>query len=181
MTFEKLNVPAMPLHGRHLIEASAGTGKTYNITRLYLRLLLEKKLPVQQILVMTFTNAATEEIRGRLADTLRDAMAFWHAVSAGTVDVGDADPVYQHLYTVCEPDVAKASLQAALLELDDAAVFTIHGFCNKVMSQLAFDSGAPMSQTLATDTREMYLDAASDWQRRDTFRRCQRLAENAGA
>lgn len=165
MTFEKLNVPAMPLHGRHLIEASAGTGKTYNITRLYLRLLLEKKLPVQQILVMTFTNAATEEIRGRLADTLRDALAFWHAVSAGTVDVGDADPVYQHLYTVCEPDVAKASLQAALLELDDAAVFTIHGFCNKVMSQLAFDSGAPMSQTLATDTREMYLDAASDWLR----------------
>ena len=72
MKFEKLNVPEMPLHGRHLIEASAGTGKTYNITRLYLRLLLEKQLPVQKILVMTFTNAATEEIRGRLADTLRE-------------------------------------------------------------------------------------------------------------
>ncbi|WP_218311985.1 exodeoxyribonuclease V subunit beta [Alteromonas antoniana] len=165
MKFEKLNVPAMPLHGRHLIEASAGTGKTYNITRLYLRLLLEKQLPVQKILVMTFTNAATEEIRGRLADTLREALAFWTDAEAGTASTQQADPVYQHLYEVCEPRLAIASLRAALLELDDAAVFTIHGFCNKVMSQLAFDSGAPMSQSLATDTREMYLDAASDWLR----------------
>ncbi|WP_414827773.1 exodeoxyribonuclease V subunit beta [Alteromonas sp. H39] len=165
MKFEKLNVPAMPLHGRHLIEASAGTGKTYNITRLYLRLLLEKQLPVQQILVMTFTNAATEEIRGRLADTLREALGVWSDAQTDNASLQQADPVYQHLYAACDPDVAIASLRAALLELDDAAVFTIHGFCNKVMSQLAFDSGAPMTQSLATDTREMYLDAASDWLR----------------
>ncbi|PTU02628.1 hypothetical protein DBR45_11290, partial [Pseudomonas sp. HMWF031] len=66
-----LDVVAMPLKGRHLIEASAGTGKTFNITRLYLRLLLEKKLTVKEILVMTFTKAATEEIKGRIAATLR--------------------------------------------------------------------------------------------------------------
>ena len=72
-----LDVPSMPLHGRHLIEASAGTGKTYNITRLYLRLLLEKKLTVKEILVMTFTKAATEEIKGRVAATLREAASFW--------------------------------------------------------------------------------------------------------
>ena len=66
-----LDVIAMPLRGRHLIEASAGTGKTFNITRIYLRLLLEKSYTVQQILVMTFTKAATEEIKGRIAETLR--------------------------------------------------------------------------------------------------------------
>ncbi len=66
-----LDVVAMPLKGRHLIEASAGTGKTFNITRLYLRLLLEKKLTVKEILVMTFTKAATEEIKGRIAATLK--------------------------------------------------------------------------------------------------------------
>lgn len=164
MSQQTLNVPAMPLAGRHLIEASAGTGKTYNITRLYVRLLLEKALPVQQILVMTFTNAATEEIRGRLADTLREVMAFWQqAMVSPQSALSDADPVYRQLFEHCDPDQGLAMLQAALLEMDDAAVFTIHGFCNKVLGQLAFDSGTAMAQTLATDTREMYLEAASDW------------------
>ena len=77
MSLSHLNVAELPLTGRHLIEASAGTGKTFNITRIYLRFLLEMRLPVQQILVMTFTKAATEEIRGRIAATLREALAFW--------------------------------------------------------------------------------------------------------
>ncbi|MCU7555825.1 exodeoxyribonuclease V subunit beta [Alteromonas sp. ASW11-19] len=164
MTQQTLNVPAMPLSGRHLIEASAGTGKTYNITRLYVRLLLEKALPVQQILVMTFTNAATEEIRGRLADTLREVMSFWQeAMESPETTLPGADPVYRHLFKQCDPQQGLAMLQAALLEMDDAAVFTIHGFCNKVLGQLAFDSGTAMAQSLATDTRDMYLEAASDW------------------
>ena len=58
MSLSHLNVAELPLTGRHLIEASAGTGKTFNITRIYLRFLLEMRLPVQQILVMTFTKAA---------------------------------------------------------------------------------------------------------------------------
>ena len=75
----KLNLVAheIPLRGKHLIEASAGTGKTYNITRLYLRLLLEEELTVQQILVMTFTKAATEEIKGRIDDFLRNVITHW--------------------------------------------------------------------------------------------------------
>ena len=72
-----LDVVNMPLRGRHLIEASAGTGKTFNITRLYLRLLLEEKRSVKEILVMTFTKAATEEIKGRVAKTLREATHIW--------------------------------------------------------------------------------------------------------
>ena len=59
----KLDLVNMPLQGRHLIEASAGTGKTFSITRIYLRLLLEQELPVEQILLMTYTRAATEELR----------------------------------------------------------------------------------------------------------------------
>ena len=80
----------IPLTGRHLIEASAGTGKTFNITRLYLRLLIEKKLDVQHILVMTFTRAATEELRGRIDQTLRQAEAKW-----GTL--GEHDPFFHSL------------------------------------------------------------------------------------
>ncbi|QJR82337.1 exodeoxyribonuclease V subunit beta [Alteromonas pelagimontana] len=160
-----LDVVGMPLAGRHLIEASAGTGKTFNITRLYLRLLLEKNLSVQQILVMTFTNAATEEIRGRIAATLREALLFWLLVGQKGIEAApDADPVYRHLYQQY-PETGRRTLEAALLELDEASVFTIHGFCNKVLSQLAFSGGTPMELSLATDTRMLYVEASRDWVR----------------
>lgn len=158
-----LDVIAMPLRGRHLIEASAGTGKTFNITRIYLRLLLEKSYTVQQILVMTFTKAATEEIKGRIAETLREAVDLWrHAASQSSLP-DSADPVFHALYAVAQGELGLAKLEAALLELDEAAVFTIHGFCNHVLSQLAFASGSPMSLTLETDTQALWEEAAADW------------------
>jgi exodeoxyribonuclease V beta subunit len=67
----------VPLHGVRLIEANAGTGKTYTITTLYLRLLLERGLEVGQILVVTYTNAATAELRRTVRERLvamRDAL-----------------------------------------------------------------------------------------------------------
>jgi len=162
-----LNVPTMPLTGRHLIEASAGTGKTYNITRLYLRLLLEKKLTVKEILVMTFTKAATEEIKGRIAKTLREASSLWDAaIAQGNGLASDTDPVYVHLYNTCSPKESVALLKAAQLELDEASVFTIHGFCQHVISQLAFNSGFAMTLNLSKDTSELYLQAAEDWIRK---------------
>lgn len=163
VTARPLNVTSMPLSGRHLIEASAGTGKTFNITRLYLRLLLEKQLTVQQILVMTFTNAATEEIRGRIAETLRDAATLWRdATETGYLPDG-ADPVFSALYAQFHEPVHQTIIEAALLELDEAAVFTIHGFCNRILSELAFNSAAAMQLSLSTDTRALYLQAAQDW------------------
>ena len=113
-----LDVPSMPLNGRHLIEASAGTGKTYNITRLYLRLLLEKKLTVKEILVMTFTKAATEEIKGRVAATLREAASFWQqAIDNEGAVPEDIDPVFSHLLTHCNLEESLSLLRAAQLEL----------------------------------------------------------------
>ncbi|MEW9796588.1 exodeoxyribonuclease V subunit beta [Alteromonas sp. CYL-A6] len=161
-----LDVTTLPLRGRHLIEASAGTGKTFNITRLYLRLLLEKHLSVQEILVMTFTKAATEEIRGRLAETLQSAIVYWEAALAGEADAQAADPVYDSLYQRLEPHEALACLKAAQLEMDEAAVFTIHGFCQHVLGLLSFESGTAMQLTLVTDASELYEQAAQDWIRR---------------
>ena len=63
-----------PLEGANLIEASAGTGKTYTVTGLFLRLLLEKDLGVRQILVVTFTEAATEELKGKIRKKIREAI-----------------------------------------------------------------------------------------------------------
>src|SRR5574337_1295282 len=71
---------AVPLRGTHLIEASAGTGKTHTITTLYLRLLLEAERPVGHILVVTYTDAATAELRARIRHRLRAAL---HAIEGG--------------------------------------------------------------------------------------------------
>lgn len=165
MSLSHLNVAELPLTGRHLIEASAGTGKTFNITRIYLRFLLEMRLPVQQILVMTFTKAATEEIRGRIAATLREALTFWHAANEQGVP-DKADPVMVSVYQAVPGAEGIALLQAALLELDDAAVFTIHSFCNRVLGDMAFTSATPLELSLATDTRELYRLACEDFFRK---------------
>ena len=159
-----LDVVNMPLRGRHLIEASAGTGKTFNITRLYLRLLLEEKRSVKEILVMTFTKAATEEIKGRVAKTLREAMHIWQqAKENGNVIDDDCDDVYKHLFNNNDIDECLSRLHAAQLELDEASVFTIHGFCQHVIAQMAFNSGFAMTLNLGNDTSELYLQAAEDF------------------
>ncbi|WP_017445445.1 exodeoxyribonuclease V subunit beta [Gayadomonas joobiniege] len=154
---QKLAVETMQLAGRHLIEASAGTGKTFNITRIYLRLLLEKQLNVQQILVMTFTKAATEELKGRIERELRAALEKWGE---------QKDPFFQYLYQAVDAEQAQLLLKSALLELDDAAIFTIHGFCSRVLKQQAFASGLPLEMTMETDCSELLKEHIRDWFRK---------------
>jgi len=148
----------VPLKGKHLIEASAGTGKTYNITRLYLRLLLEQKLPVEQILVMTFTKDATEELRGRIGAFIRSAIHDWEQLSV-------SDPYFQALAEKIAPEEARFLLKKALLFLDEAAIFTIHGFCKRVLSQHAFTSGMAFNSQMETSDQELLLEACQDWYR----------------
>ena len=72
---QELKTTEIELSGSHLIEASAGTGKTYTIEELYVRLLVEEKLEVENILVVTFTNAATSDLRDRIRLRLLQARA----------------------------------------------------------------------------------------------------------
>ncbi|MCP5213315.1 MAG: exodeoxyribonuclease V subunit beta [Hahellaceae bacterium] len=163
---KKLDALNLPLAGRHLIEASAGTGKTYNITLLYIRLLLEKKLSVQQILVVTFTRAATEELKGRIASVLRECLANW----------GNYQPDEGFFFDLQQrTDIAEAKilLDEALLTLDEAAVYTIHGFCKQALTQRAFETGMTFDAQMEVDTKEISLEAVRDWYRR--------LAINASA
>ncbi len=146
------------LNGRHLIEASAGTGKTFNITRLYIRFLLEKKLSVQQILVMTFTKAATQELRGRIDKELRHALSHWGALGKG-------DPFFAKMESRFSKSEVEPVLKLALLELDEASIYTIHGFCNRVLSAQAFASGIDFDTQMETDTSELLLTATQDWLR----------------
>ena len=157
-SIQHLNAATLPLHGRQLIEASAGTGKTYNITRLYLRLLLEAELSVEQILVMTFTRAATAELKGRLAELIRDAHDHW----------GESkEPFFQELYPRITANKARALLHRALLNLDEAAVYTIHSFCKRALTQQAFASGISFHAAMEADSSTLILEALQDWYRRE--------------
>ena len=154
-----LDASAIPLYGRHLIEASAGTGKTYNITRLYLRLLLEKELTVQQILVMTFTKDATEEIRGRIEGFLRLAIDEWENLT-------QHDDYFVALNERVDEEKRQKLLYRALINLDEAGIFTIHGFCKRVLNQHAFLSGVAFNAKMEVDAKELIMQSCQDWYRR---------------
>ncbi len=136
----------VPLQGINLIEASAGTGKTYALTLLYLRLVLEQEISVDRILVLTFTNAAAEELRRRLRAALSEA----RAILAG--GAGGNNPA---LTSLCaglrehgQEQQALRQLNVAVESFDEAAVYTIHGFCHRVLTEHAFECGVPFGDRL---------------------------------
>ena len=158
IVLKNLDSSTIPLSGKHLIEASAGTGKTYNITRIYLRLLLERELTVEQILLMTFTKDATQELRGRIDSFIRDALNNWESLC-------ESDSYFRAIDEKVKPDKRQFLLKRALLFLDEAAIFTIHGFCQRVLNQHAFSSDLPFNANMAADTQEITLQACQDFYR----------------
>ena len=161
-----------PLHGARLIEASAGTGKTFTIAGLYLRLLLghgntETKhrvpLTVDQILVVTFTEAATAELRDRIRARIHDArIAFARGQSS--------DPVIQPLLSEFDDhkQAAEILLQAER-QMDEAAVYTIHGFCQRMLTQNAFESGSRFNNEFVTDESHLKAQVVADYWRRNFY------------
>jgi exodeoxyribonuclease V beta subunit len=152
----------LELGGTVLVEASAGTGKTHAITLLVLRLVLERELAPAEILVMTFTEAATAELRVRIRRRLHQALELLsgHAPAAAA----DAD-----LLRVCERHRDSASLERlkrAVAELDEAPITTIHGFCHRVLHDHALRAGTPYGAELAKDLEELDEDVIYDfWHR----------------
>ncbi len=159
MTARPFELLDSPLDGTNLIEASAGTGKTYTIAGLVLRLLLEEGLPVERILVVTFTVAATEELRGRVRRRIREALDAFDAGSG-------ADPFLRGLLARHDHRAAAARLEAALREFDDAPIFTIHGFCQRVLRESAFEGGLLFDAELITDPEPLLQEVVDDYWRR---------------
>ena len=150
--------------GPLLLEASAGTGKTYSIAHLFVRLVVERGMPVDRILVVTFTEAATAELRDRVRLRLRDAeralrselqpendraLAAWVASRAAT-RAADAD-----------------ALRAALLDFDRAAISTIHGFCRRLLLRNAFESGTPFGLELGGEDDALRDEVVRDFLARE--------------
>ncbi|MFP5383828.1 MAG: UvrD-helicase domain-containing protein, partial [Gammaproteobacteria bacterium] len=166
-----LDVPGIKLSGQQLIEASAGTGKTHAIANLFLRLVLEHGLRAEQVLVVTFTKAATDELRGRIRQRLADAL---QKLEAPAQIASEADDAFRTLLASADraPDRDKLlrHLRVQLSAMDEASVFTIHGFCQRALAESAFESGEPFAAELATDTGLLLQRAATDWWRRRFYR-----------
>ena len=160
---EPLDPLSIPLQGINLIEASAGTGKTYTITTLFIRLILEKNLLVNRILVVTFTEAATEELRDRIRRRLNETLlAFQQKHSE--------DPLLARLIQSClEPNEAILRLKNALRGFDEAAIFTIHSFCRQMLQGNAFESGLLFDTELVSDQSNLLLEVVEDFWRQHCY------------
>ncbi|WP_436921018.1 exodeoxyribonuclease V subunit beta [Klebsiella pneumoniae] len=170
-TAESLDPLRLPLIGERLIEASAGTGKTFTIAALYLRLLLglggeaayPRAISVEELLVVTFTEAATEELRGRIRSNIHELRI---ACLRGESD----NPLYSALLAeIADKDDAVKTLLLAERQMDEAAVFTIHGFCQRMLSLNAFESGMLFEQQLIEDESRLRYQACADFWRRHCY------------
>ncbi|MGV6850950.1 MAG: exodeoxyribonuclease V subunit beta [bacterium] len=151
--------------GLSLIEASAGTGKTYTIANLYLRA-LKDGLTVQQILLVTFTNAATDELRGRIRERLYQALKYLQGIENHPGDL-----FLEGLLTFEDPQQQELCYQRFLLasrSLDEAAIFTINAFCQRVIQDNALSSGQPFELELVDD-KVIYLEVVKDWWRKTIY------------
>lgn len=164
-----LNDPylALPLEGVRLIEASAGTGKTFTLATLFTRLVVEKGWRIGQILAVTFTDAATQELRKRIRERL--------ALAAQLVERAQSEQdspevvltraiLHRQLALGEETPAALARrLQTAADEIDLASIFTIHGFCTRVLREHALESGHTFDPpTLLPSERALHEELAAD-------------------
>ncbi|WP_407731516.1 exodeoxyribonuclease V subunit beta [Pseudocitrobacter faecalis] len=176
-TAESLDPLRLPLYGERLIEASAGTGKTFTIAALYLRLLLglgesaafPRPVNVEELLVVTFTEAATEELRGRIRSNIHELRIACLRYNPNEPET-TVDPLYARLLDeIADKQQAAEVLLLAERQMDDAAVFTIHGFCQRMLSLNAFESGMLFEQQLIEDESQLRYQACADFWRRHCY------------
>jgi exodeoxyribonuclease V beta subunit len=159
---QPLDILTMPLNGKSLIEASAGTGKTYTISHLMLRLLLlpqdklsEKPLSIENILVVTFTKAATQELKDRIRANIQAAQDYVSTKKAGdkVLKAIVDESISQH-----GDDVVFKLCRQAILSMDDAPIFTIHGFCQRVLGEFSFQAQQSYDQNLLENNKAMIAE-----------------------
>jgi exodeoxyribonuclease V beta subunit len=162
---------AFPLRGSQLIEASAGTGKTFTISALYLRLVLGhggeaagfgRELLPPQILVVTFTDAATKELRERIRTRLAEAARFFRDETPAPDDL---IAELREQYSPEQWSACANRLDIAAQWMDEAAVSTIHSWCQRMLREHAFDSGSLFTQTLETDHSDLLGEVLRDYWR----------------
>jgi exodeoxyribonuclease V beta subunit len=155
------------LKGVNLIEASAGTGKTYTIAMLVLRFVVERGIAIENILVVTFTKAAAEELKDRIRARLAEA----RKALEGNSENSDGNISAWLANLDIDPEVIKHRLNLSLLDIDQAGIFTIHGFCQRVLREHALESGQLFDAELTSDLAEIKQACVDDFWRRQIIQR----------
>ena len=156
-TPKKLDVFEIPLKGINLVESSAGTGKTYNIAGLYVRAVAEYGFTPQQILVVTFTKAATQELRERIGSKLKDAL---HVL---TSDATTDDYFLNQFKSAYQGNsFAVSNLEKALKSFDLSQISTIHGFCQQALQEYIFESNNRFNIEYSNNINDLLTEAADD-------------------
>ena len=151
-----------------LLEASAGTGKTFSIKHLVLRLIVEQEIPINSLLVVTFTKAATAELKSRI----REHLAETHGYLTGIYATEDVDPLVVRQVeiwrgmAISDVDAVKR-LRESLARFDDSAINTIHGFCQKMLSEHVFTSAGNFDTELSDDDAALRDEVTEAFLRRE--------------
>ena len=145
--------------GINLIEAAAGTGKTYAIATLVLRFVVEQAVDIKKLLVVTFTKAATEELKNRIRCRLLEARRELKSAQSGT----DQNlRIWLKSLPIDEQSIAQR-LDLALLDIDQSAIFTIHGFCQRILTEHALESGEMFDCELTARHRKCNRQRDRPW------------------
>lgn len=176
---EQLNLAGFDLDKSSMIEASAGTGKTFTISNLVVRLLIEglkngnhtEPLDIENILIVTFTNAAASDLRARVLQKIHESRISFDQIKNGVKTIEDFESPFKDIAIKCFEkylentidaiDVDKlkdtASVFSRLLtraerNIDRASISTIHSFCNKALNQIySFEAGRAFNVNLTQD------------------------------
>lgn len=170
----ELDALTLPLQGSQLIEASAGSGKTWTMALLAVRLVLgpppgeagPPPLSPRQILVVTFTQAATQELRSRIQTRLLQAAAVFggEALDASDTAVARLLELRARFPEAAWPALARRLTEAADA-LDEAPISTLHGWCQRILREQALMSGEPFQPRILQDTAALRREAVRDWWR----------------
>ncbi len=174
MNYQSFDSAQTPINdGVNLIEASAGTGKTYAIAMLALRLIVEKGYGIDQVLIVTFTHAATDELKHRVRLRIVEAQQ----VLSGKQAVTDDTLKNWAENLSLEPELALRRLNTALLDIDRAGIYTIHGFCQKLLQEYALESGQLFDSELCADINAIKQSCTDDFWRKEVYERPSDAAE----
>ena len=150
--------------GINLVEASAGTGKTYAIAMLVLRFVAELDIPIDKLLVVTFGKAASEELKTRIRARLAQARDLLQDKSTDP-DQTLADWAAR----VTNRELMLSRLELALYDIDRAGIFTIHSFCQRMLQEQALESGQLFDVELLADIDHIRAQVVDDYWRTHVY------------
>lgn len=160
--FKPFDASTVGLQDSNLIEASAGTGKTYSIAILVLRLILEKRLSIKEILMVTFTIAAVAELEERVRLFIRNA----YKVSLGeAIENSNITTLVQNTISQSSAQEIQEHLKEAVLFLDETSVLTIHSFCQQALTEFAFETSQLFGSETLLDNSSVIQDEVNKFWR----------------